>query len=223
MSINRLPVFDQISESLTRRIGVGLSRVCSVLRSEAWQAATLARLTPTQGQILSYLHWNRQKPAHLTALGDLLRTKLPTVSIAVEALVRKGLVAKVRSSSDARAIELSLTPKGEETAAHVAGWNDSLQVSVDTLTSEEQEIFLRCLIKIIRNLQKRNKISVSAMCATCEYFRPYAHSSPSQPHHCALVDAPFGDRHLRLECPDHEPASQEQMEAAWTSFVHPGK
>ncbi|MER3418788.1 MAG: MarR family transcriptional regulator, partial [Chloroflexota bacterium] len=27
-----------------------------------------------------------------------------------------------------------------------------------------------------------------------------------RPHHCAFVDAPFGDRSIRLDCPDHAPA-----------------
>jgi hypothetical protein len=42
------------------------------------------------------------------------------------------------------------------------------------------------------------------MCVTCRYFRPHVHSDPERPHHCAFVDAPFGDRALRLDCRDHE-------------------
>jgi hypothetical protein len=41
------------------------------------------------------------------------------------------------------------------------------------------------------------------MCATCVFFRPDVHDDPERPHHCAFVDAPFGDRQLRLDCDDY--------------------
>jgi hypothetical protein len=90
--------------------------------------------------------------------------------------------------------------------------------AVDELTPAEQEVFLRGLVKMIRTLQERGEIPVSRMCVTCRYFRPNVHPDLSTPHHCAFVDAPFGDRQLRLECADHEPAPVEQAERAWARF-----
>jgi hypothetical protein len=42
------------------------------------------------------------------------------------------------------------------------------------------------------------------------FFQPYRHPDPDRPHHCAFVDAPFGDGELRLDCPDHDAAPAGQ-------------
>jgi hypothetical protein len=48
--------------------------------------------------------------------------------------------------------------------------------------------------------------SVVKMCLTCRFFDGYAHPGAADPHHCRLVDAPFGHQLLRLRCPEQEPA-----------------
>lgn len=54
------------------------------------------------------------------------------------------------------------------------------------------------------------------------FFRPRVHADPYRPHHCAFGDAPFGDRHLRLECADHQPAPEEQERRARETFAATG-
>ncbi len=39
------------------------------------------------------------------------------------------------------------------------------------------------------------------------------------PHHCAFLDAPMADRHLRIECGEHEPASASERDEARSRFV----
>jgi hypothetical protein len=68
------------------------------------------------------------------------------------------------------------------------------------LDAGEREVFQRALVKMIRSLQIQGRIPVARMCLGCRFFRPYAHASSSAPHHCAFVDAPFGDAELRLDC-----------------------
>jgi hypothetical protein len=64
---------------------------------------------------------------------------------------------------------------------------------------------------MIGALQQRGEIPVSRMCPTCRFFRPHVHDDPVRPHHCAFVDAPFGDAQLRIECDDHEDAPAEHV------------
>jgi hypothetical protein len=78
------------------------------------------------------------------------------------------------------------------------------------------------LVKMIRTLQERGEIPVSRMCVTCRFFRPRVHDDPTRPHHCAFVDAPFGDRSLRLECADHEAAPEGQRARGWEQFLDTG-
>lgn len=38
-------------------------------------------------------------------------------------------------------------------------------------------------------------------------------------HRCALVDATFEDRYLRLDCPDHNPAAPDDAKGSWDALV----
>ena len=67
-------------------------------------------------------------------------------------------------------------------------------------------------------LQEARAIPVQRMCLTCRHFRPHVHDDPARPHHCAFVDAAFGDAALRLDCADHETARDEEAARARVVF-----
>ena len=137
----------------------------------------------------------------------MLGISSPTASDAVAVLGKKGLIDKQRSSKDARAISITLLPKGQEQAEQVSGWSDFLLSAIDELTEAEQEVFLQGLIKMIRKLKAEGYISVTRMCLTCQFFHPNQYPGSQHPHHCGFVDGPFGDRDLRIDCPDQLPAA----------------
>ena len=126
-----------------------------------------------------------------------------------------GLWAKIEPTP------LSLTRAGRAAANRIARWPDFLLRAVDVLAPAEQAAVHVALVKMIRTLQVRGEIPVSRMCVTCRFFRPNVHDDPETPHHCAYVDAPFGPRHLRLDCPEHEEASGESRDALWAGFLSP--
>lgn len=203
MSRRRLQVFDRESEPIARRIAVGLSKIGLAMKQEAFSSAGGSGLSPTQAQILTMLASTGAPGARASDLATWLAVSLPTVSDSVRALVEKGLVAKQTDDSDRRAARLVLTDAGKKKAAVAAGWPDFLASAVDAMDSSEQEVFLAGLVKMIRTLQERGQIPIARMCATCTHFRPNAHDDARTPHHCAFVDAPMGDRHLRLDCNEH--------------------
>lgn len=204
------------SDPLAMRVASGLAKVGLALKHHAWRGAGRQRLTPTQGQILVLLSSGGMT---ISDLADRLAVAVATVTDAVETLVRKGLVRKDRGSSDGRSRVATLTAAGRREAARVAQWTDFLQDAVDSLSPRDQEDLLRVLVKLIRTLQERGQIPVSRMCVTCRFFRPYAHPGTDRPHHCGFVDAPFGDRHLRVDCPDHAVAPPRQQAEAWARFA----
>jgi DNA-binding MarR family transcriptional regulator len=197
----------------------GLAKIGLALRSRAWREAGGRGLTPTQGQILAHLRARAGEPQALGHVAAALAVKPATVSEAVETLARKRLVRKERSVRDARRLILRLTPAGLNEARRASAWPDFLVAGIEVLSRAEQEAFLRGLIKMIRVLQERGEIPVARMCATCCYFRPRVHADPQRPHHCEFVGAPFGDRHLRLDCPEHEPAEAPQADRIWKAFA----
>lgn len=210
-------IFDSISEPISRRVTAGLTKIGLVLRSRAWKGAGSAGVTPTQGSALGML---RDAPdgMKLSAVAKMLGVSAPTASDAMNALVAKGLVIK-HAGSDRRSISLVLSPEGETAADRTREWPEFLTDAVGTLDPGEQALLLRALVKVIRSLQVTGDIPLQRMCVTCRYFQPCAHDDRLNPHHCAYVDAPFGDRHLRLNCAEHADAAAEDQAAAWQVFT----
>ncbi|WP_270938971.1 MarR family winged helix-turn-helix transcriptional regulator, partial [Falsiroseomonas oryzae] len=135
-------------------------------------------------------------------------------------LERKRLLRRQPDPRDARASGLVLTEAGVAMARAAGDWPAVLLEVAGDLPLAEQEALLRLVTKLIRGLQLRGAIAPARMCVTCRFFRPHAHpAEAAAPHHCALVDAPFGDRHLRLDCPEQEPLPDAEAEVVWTRFV----
>jgi DNA-binding MarR family transcriptional regulator len=217
-----MPVTDALppDEPLDKRVTTGLAKVGIALKQQAWAEAGGRGLTPTQGQALALL---RANPAGLR-LGELagqLGVTAATTSDSVAALHRKGLVSKGQMAGDGRAVLVRLTPAGVREAAAAAAWPDFLLEAVDELSAAEQAAFLRALVTMIRTLQVRGRIPVARMCVSCRFFQPHRHDHPTTPHHCAFVDAPFGDGQLRLDCPDHLTAPEALAARNWEAFRAP--
>jgi DNA-binding MarR family transcriptional regulator len=203
-------------EPLAKRVTTGLAKVGLALKHQAWAEAGGRGLTPTQGQVLALL---RASPdgLRLGALAGQLGVTAATTSDSVAALRRKGLVVKLPLAGDGRAVLVRLTPAGVREAAAAAAWPDFLLEAVDELSDAEQAAFLRGLVTMIRTLQTRDRIPVARMCVSCRFFQPFRHPE-GPPHHCAFVDAPFGDGELRLDCPDHVAAPAELAARTWAAF-----
>jgi DNA-binding MarR family transcriptional regulator len=201
------------------RVVTGLAKIGLATRHHAWSEAR--GLTPSQGQILALLRAHPRRSMRVTDLAIAMAVTAPTASVAVAALEQKGLVRKTRATDDARARAITLTEEGDREAQRAANWTDFLLSAVDALTPEEQSAFYRALMKLIITLQQRGKIPISRMCATCQHFRPNVYPDPERSHHCALVDVPFGDRSLRLDCPEHSPAPAEQARIALHEVLRP--
>jgi DNA-binding MarR family transcriptional regulator len=210
------PDFPQFS--LQQRIIMGLSKIGLALKSRSWQDASQQKLTPTQGQILALLRSKGIGGMRLSELANKLGVSAATSSDAVTTLVEKGLVQKCKAVDDGRAIAISLTPKGQQIAAQASDWPDFLLDAVGELSETEQEVFLKGLIKMIRKLQEQKQISVARMCVNCSFFRPNVYDNLEHPHHCAFVDAPFGDRALQLDCPDQVTAELTTVAQNWKTL-----
>jgi DNA-binding MarR family transcriptional regulator len=209
-------------EPLDKRVTIGLAKIGMALKQQAWAEAGGRGLTPTQGQVLALLRAN-PRGMRLGALAEQLGVTAATTSDSVTALHRKGLVTKEPTAGDRRGIVVLLTPTGSREAAAAAAWPDFLLEAVGELSTAEQATFLRALVAMIRTLQEKRRIPVARMCVSCRFFRPLVHNDPVRPHHCAFVDAPFGDGELRLDCSDHSAASADQAAQNWQVFRTPNR
>lgn len=210
--------FNIINDPVENRVAVGLTKVYQALKSSAWSGAGQQGLTPTQGEILHILRSRGDSAMRLSEIAEALAVTPATTSDSVSALVDKELVDKRKSQEDARAVAVSLTEKGKQEADRVASWPEFLVEALGELSLAERTIFLQGLVKVVRALQEREVIPVARMCVSCRFFHPNVYKRSDRPHHCAFVDAPFGTRHLQMDCPDHQLADAKQAELSWQAF-----
>ncbi len=195
--------FDQISEPLELRLADGLTRLAAVARQLDWQAAATTGLSPTQIDILRFVA-NRAEGVRLTATAAHVGVSKPTASDAVTTLENKGLLRKYADASDARAVTLKATSSGLDIAQ---SWPRSFAPVVAGLKQTEHEVLHGLVIKMIRQLQRRQLIAPQRTCVACRHFRENVAPGARSRHFCALVGAPMGDRHLRVDCAEYEPAA----------------
>lgn len=182
------------------QIIAGLGRITRVLRGGQWADGGRLGLTPTQADILHHL--STRGPARISAIARALSVTQPTASDAVSALAGKGLVERGRDPADGRVARVGLTPSGRS-ALSQAALPQALRLAVDSLDEAAAGDLRRGLGQLIRALQTAGAIDPARLCITCSHFRPNQHMDAARPHHCALVDAAFGDAALRLDCDDH--------------------
>jgi DNA-binding MarR family transcriptional regulator len=203
------------------RIASVLAKLATVLRSHDWAGASQAGLTPTQGRALALLE-GETDGLRLGSIAEALAVSAPTASDAMAALARKGLVERSQEGGDRRAARFRLSKAGAVAAAGAKGWPGFLEAALATLPRAEQAGLNRALIAIVRALQLQGDIPVQRMCVTCRFFQPFAHADDvERPHHCAYVDAAFGDRRLRLDCREQEPAPPAAQAVLWQRFNPP--
>jgi DNA-binding MarR family transcriptional regulator len=219
----RLRDFDASSGPIDRRVMTALAKVGMAMRHSSWAGASDRGLTVTQTQILTALLRASSVGVRPTTIAHDLAVTVPTISDAVEALARKGLVRRAREAADRRARPAALTARGRREASRVSDWPDTLLEAASVLEPREQAVLLRGLLKMIRALLERGQVPAARMCLTCWFFRPNAHADAQRPHHCARVDVAFGDRQLRPDCPDHVPAPDDVAQRAWEAFLDTGR
>jgi len=213
-------ILEAQSESVSRRVATGLGKIGLAIKSRAWKEAGVRRITPLQAQTLTILRMSPKCTATVSEIGDELAVALPTASEVLRVLQLRGLIKKQRSKADARTVMVSLTAKGRRKADVAAGWPDFLAAAADVLPPAEQLSLLRTLIKMIRTLQEQGDIPIARMCVTCRFFRANVHDDQERPHHCDLVNAAFGDRLLRIECPEHNIAAKQDRDLTWERFMN---
>lgn len=203
--------------ALADQVFTGLAKLGMALRSQAWDTLGPHEMHPTQGAILAMLA-RHSEPLRLGDIARELAVTAPTVSYSVKVLAAKRLVQVKKAADDSRARAITLTAAGRRAARLAQGLPDAMSQAAAALSLDEQAALLKALMTMIRELQVAGRMPVARMCVTCRFFRPNAHPGTRTPHHCNFVDAAFGDRALRLDCPEHEPAEPAAVDQAWDKF-----
>ena len=167
----------------------------------ARRAAEANDLSSTQLRVLSWLYVGPPPAARSTSLARELNVSDPTVSDAIGALARKGLVTRRRDPSDGRSHQLVLTAAGRRAAAEIHRWTAPAEIATSKLDRLEAEQLLDSLIGVMGRLHDAGVLPVSRACSTCTQLGV----EPGQPrsYHCLFYDTPLSVAELRVDCPDH--------------------
>lgn len=178
-----------------------LDRIGDALHVLARRTAEANDLSSTQLRVLAWLHIGPPPAARSTTLARELNVADPTVSDAIGALIRKGLVARRRDPVDGRSHQLVLTAEGRRTAAAVHRWTAPAEIAVSKLDRAESERMLDTLLGVIAQLHAAQLIPVSRACSTCALLE----TIPDEPrrYHCTFYDTPMTIADLRVDCADH--------------------
>lgn len=91
------------------------------------------------------------EPKNMSTVAKSLSVTVGTLTIAINSLVKKGYVNRVRSNEDRRVVLISLTPMGEKAYYHHQEFHKKMiDATLEGLSMEETEILVRSL----ENLKK---------------------------------------------------------------------
>jgi DNA-binding MarR family transcriptional regulator len=202
-------------ETAERRLATGLIRLAVAVHDTTDARSAVAERTMAQQQVL-LLMARRQDEYPLASLAAELGMPVDAAMAAISTLAREGMVSVGGPSYSPDGVRVQLTERGRRHAPRTLRWAESLLGELGGLDESVQAQLLTIVTEEIAALQREGRIPIAKMCVTCRFFDGYAHPGTQQPHHCWLVDAPFGNQDLRLRCPDQIPSAQSVIgPAAW--------
>lgn len=187
--------------ALDRKVLAAVERLGRALRAARQAVATRHQLSLLGLSVIETVADGR--PRRIGDLAAELDVSQPTVSDAVTALDKRGLTRRDRDPTDLRSTLVALTDTGTRLAADTATELGPLLAAVSG-TDIDRSTTLRVLLGEIARLQATGVITVSRSCLTCHHYQPPGHRSRAR---CLLLASPLTDRDLRVDCPEHEPAT----------------
>jgi DNA-binding MarR family transcriptional regulator len=186
---------------LDRKVLAAVERLGRALRAARQHVATCHELSLLGVSVIETLADGRAR-----RVGDLaaeLDVSQPTVSDAVTTLDKRRLIARDRDPKDLRSSLVTLTNDGHSVATDIATELRPV-LAAEAGTSDERATTLRVLLGEIARLQAAGIITVNRSCLACRHYQPPATRTPAR---CLLLDTALHDQDLRVDCPEHEPAT----------------
>lgn len=191
---------------LDSKLIVALNKLSQVLRLLLWDKSNQLRLSPLQIQLLIHIYTHDEEEARVTALARRFSLTKATVSDAISALERRGLVARRVLDEDRRAARIELTDKARTLLDEMSNWPLPLKQILADFDAGSKSQTLRFLMELISSLEKAGLIHPSRMCLSCRFYRPPA-GEGGQPY-CEFLERELTPPQLRLDCPDYQRAAE---------------
>jgi DNA-binding MarR family transcriptional regulator len=192
---------DEIDGDPGPEIAHSLERLGRIMRAAEHDGG----LNPAQWEGLRYLGRANRFSNSPGALTRYLGATKGTVSQTLNALERKGFIAKSTRPGVKRSIVLSVTAKGEQALAGDP-WNSLTQIA-EELGGKTRRRLAKGLQELLAGALRKGGHRRFGSCPDCRFFREKGRQNdPSGPHLCMLFDAALAPPELRQICVGYEPA-----------------
>jgi DNA-binding MarR family transcriptional regulator len=194
-----------VSESThgSDRLVAAVEKIAQVRRALVQEIATDHGLSPLQVEVVRLLAAS-PPPAHRsTDLAVELAVSTATLTDALQALRRKGLIRDKPDPEDGRRKTLQLGPRGRSVALAIQTRITPFVNAANSLSEPVVSDAVVALLQVIRRLYDEGVVSTDRSCATCAHRR-----MAGGPHgSCALLGISLTPTTLRVRCADHQPAA----------------
>lgn len=129
------------------------------VEEESIKRSEKLNLTISEMHLIESVGKGEGKGRKISELAEDLCITLPSVTVAINKLVKKGYVEKVPSTTDKRVVYVVLTELGEKTQAVHRYFHESMVRSVtEELTEEEKDAMYKGIEKLNTFFKKRLRI-----------------------------------------------------------------
>lgn len=126
---------------------VKLFRSINVIEERAIRTGEYRDVTANDMHVIEAIGTEEAK--NMTSVARSLDVTTGTLTIAINSLVKKGYVDRVRSEEDRRVVLISLSEKGKRAYLHHREFHDQMiDAVIEELTEEEQQVLERALRKL---------------------------------------------------------------------------
>ena len=147
---NNVPVWRAKMDinSTLNEVLVKLFRSVNTIEEKAIRTEEYQDVTTNDMHVIEAIGLDTAK--NMTSVAKTLEVTTGTLTIAVNSLVKKGYVDRVRSEEDRRVVLVSLSDKGKKAYLHHRKFHeDMIEAVVSEMSEEEQRVLEKALIKLI--------------------------------------------------------------------------
>jgi DNA-binding MarR family transcriptional regulator len=194
------------SSDLDRIIILALERISLVFRNLLWEHSKKEGLSPIQIQFLLFIYSHSRQYSSVSEIARTFNLTAATVSDAVAALERKGLVQKLVSRRDKRMYPLALTRSGRQMSLTLMNWYQPLLPYLQQFTEQSREQSMRFLLQLLNALQPDETRETIKTCLFCGHFREKNSDQEPLSPYCILRNVPLNEGEFRLNCAEFQQA-----------------
>lgn len=174
-----------------------LDKLLDVKKAYLWKLSQKYKLTPLQMQILASIKKSsRSTPFSAHEIAKELYLSRATVSVALKALERKGLVAKVFSAEDRRKQFLTLKSRAEGILGEMRNFEKIIERYITNIPEKEVTLLSVMLIDLLGMLHDAGIVDRVAMCMKCTKCLNISRHS----FKCDLTGRQFSRGEIKISC-----------------------